>query len=873
MARHVIQIPINKSSNSAFNVRIYAGNTTAEDEWLNPPRVSNKLYSSYTSTGGPTGIGFGWDSSLLEGKQVVSARLYYYSLVGHSRDITYRYTDFIEGEAIPSRQPSDGVVYGGASTGWDYIDIGVPVGNSIVLEADLRSYTGPYGRSQVEYWEMNSHRNATNKPYLEITYDDLPPSPPTMLSPNNTEVNRKEVIRFSWRHNSNEGYHQKGFTLQYSTNNGTTWTTITRTTSSQYYDLPANTFTQSGTVLWKVKTIDGNDGESNFSTTATFDVKTPPNRPTLLSPSGVALNPRNIIKFTWKHNSVEGLTQKGFVLEYSTDDGSNWTTVNQTTSNQYYDLPANKLPLIGTVQWRIKTIDGNNLSSENATASFTLKTPPDNPTSLYPNNITLNPRETIKFSWLHNSNSGLGQKGFTLQYSINGGSTWTVVSETGTNQFYDMPANTLPTEGTVLWKVMTVDGNGDSSGYTSASFALGTPPQQAPIPIQPVGAYLDSTEPILFEWHFMGGTPGETQKKYDLQYSINGGSTWTTITETTSNKFKELPANTFNITGNITWRVRTYNNFDEVSPYSDNKTFYVISSPPIPQITSVSNNARPAINWTSQGQHVYEIQIIQDNKVIIDTGAIPSVSDREYKLKEYLKDGDYKVRLRVINEYNLYSPWSEKSFTISTVKPQKPIIAIYGGEYSITIKASNLSSKNLVYRDNILLGELIDDTFVDYTCENKKEHQYFIRSINSSDNFNDSDIKLASCKFSGNTLALANNPQDFIKLKTGFGSMPRKTNQFGISGNLNYYDGRKYPVTEFSEFDNKAKTLSFFVSLIEEVEKIEEMIKARKTFLYRNNNGRNIYGTILGIDYDETMFGYEIGFTITQTDYKGVRYD
>lgn len=499
--------------------------------------------------------------------------------------------------------------------------------------------------------------------------------------------------------------------------------------------------------------------------------------------------------------------------------------------------------------------------------------PPKPPTSLYPAGMTVSTRDVIRFSWLHNSEEGLPQKAFELQYSTNGGSTWITVNQTTYNQYYDMAPNTLPASGTVTWRVRTTDTNDSTSEYTITSFALGIAPQKAPIPIQPIGAYLDSTKPILFEWHFMGGSPNERQSKYDLQYSINGGSTWTTITETTTNKYKELPANTFNITGNVIWRIRTHNNFNEVSPYSENRTFYVISSPPIPQIISVSNNSRPTITWTSQGQHIYEIQVIRDNEIIIDTGSIPSVSDRSYKILEYLEDGNYKVRLRVINEYNLYSPWAEKSFTISTTKPQKPIITVYGGEYSVTIKGDNLGSTNLIYRDNIYIGELTEGIFIDYTGENNKEHQYFIRVIDSNDNFSDSDIKLSKCKFRGNTLALISNPSDFIRLRLGYNARPKKSNKFGVVGNLQYFDGREYPVMEFSEFSDRVKALTFFVRTIEEVERIIEMIKKRETFLYRNKDGKNIYGAILEVNYEEDIFGYEIGFAITQTDYKGVAYD
>lgn len=493
--------------------------------------------------------------------------------------------------------------------------------------------------------------------------------------------------------------------------------------------------------------------------------------------------------------------------------------------------------------------------------------PPDKPTSLYPSGITVSTRDVIRFAWLHNSKEGLQQKGFILEYSIDGGTSYTTISETTANQYYDMPANTLPTSGTVLWRVKTIDGNDEVSEYSSASFTLGVVPQKAPIPIAPISQYLDENKPIRFEWSFVGGSGSEYQSKFDLQYSTNGGSTWTTKTVATPNTFYELPANTFS-GGNVLWRVRTYNNWDEVSPYSENKSFTVIGSPPIPLISSITNSGRPTIIWQSTNQHIYELQILKDGKVILDSGSIPSTSDRSFKLPIYLQDGNYLVKLRIANEYNLYSPWAEKSFIISTVKPQKPIVEIFGGEYSVTIKVSNISAKTLLYRDSILIGEVIDSIFIDYTGENNKEYQYFIRTIDSSDNFSDSDIKLAKCKFSGNTLALVDNPQDFIKLKTGLNSNPKKSNIFGVGGSLQNYDGRKYPVIEFSEFNNMAKTLSFYVRNKKEIDRLIEMIEKRKIFIYRNRDGANIYGTILSVDYDEeeTFYGYEIGFTITKTE-------
>lgn len=489
--------------------------------------------------------------------------------------------------------------------------------------------------------------------------------------------------------------------------------------------------------------------------------------------------------------------------------------------------------------------------------------PPDPPSSLYPDNTLVNTRDIIRFSWLHNSQEFLQQKSFILQYSTNGGSSWVTVNQTTPNQYYDMTASTLPTSGTVIWKVMTMDSNDVISGYTTSSFTLGVVPQKAPIPVAPISQFMDQTKPIKFEWIFIGGSSGETQSKYDLQHSIDGGTNWTTVTNLNGNKYYELASNTL-ASGNITWRVRTYNNWNEVSPYSENRSFTVIGSPAIPQIVSVTNSAKPTISWTSSGQHLYELQILKENIVILDTGSITSVGDRSFKLEDYLKDGDYIARLRILNEYNLYSPLSEKSFVISTVKPSKPIMEIYNSEYSITIKTSNTSLKSYVYRDNELICEVIKNSFTDYTGENKKEYQYFIRTIDVNDNFNDSDIKLARCKFNDNTIALLDNPEEFIRLSYGLGSIPKKSYSFSVIGNLVYFDGRKNPVAEFSEFEDESKTLGFFVKEHDEVDALKELISKRQLLIYRDSNGKNIVGTVLSIQSDNDILGYNIGVTITR---------
>lgn len=499
-------------------------------------------------------------------------------------------------------------------------------------------------------------------------------------------------------------------------------------------------------------------------------------------------------------------------------------------------------------------------------------TPPKKPTSLYPANTTVNARNKIRFSWVHNSQEKTPQKGFVLEYSVDYGATWITISKTTSYPYYDMPANTLPTTGKVMWRVKTIDTSGAESEFSNAEFNTELVSQKAPTLVSPLTGYLNGSKPIVFRWNFVGGTAEDKQAKYDLQYSLNQGSSWTTITVESNTQEHTILENTFQ-TGNVYWRVRTYNAYGDVSPYSEIASFFVMNRPPIPQITEVTNSAKPTVTWISTEQYLYELQILRDEEVVFNSGAIPNTSDRSYKIDDFLDDGNYKARFRVMNQYNLYSDWAEYNFTIATVKPDKPNLIVYNGEYSVTLETNDTSLKTLVYRDNKLIGEAIDNRFIDYTGENKKEYAYFIRVVDEEDNFNDSNIELGKCSFKGNTIALASKPEDYVVLKYGVGDIPGKSSRITNNGTLTYFDGRKYPATEFSEHKGKEKSLSFFIKDLDKLNKLIDLIDKKETLLYRDINGEIIYGTVLNIDYRKSLLGYEVSFTINKVDYEGVSYD
>lgn len=493
--------------------------------------------------------------------------------------------------------------------------------------------------------------------------------------------------------------------------------------------------------------------------------------------------------------------------------------------------------------------------------------PPRRPSQQFPSNVKLDARTPIKFSWKYSSQDNQVQTRYEIQYSINGQSTWTTVSGTNANEYHDFTADTFPETGTIYWKVRVRDGNNLWSDWSSVyKFNTVVTPQKTPRIISPTSGYLDGSEKIKLSWEFLGGADYDTQGKYELQYSTNGSS-WNTINKTTSLQYHEFDKDFFG-SGRIEWKVKTFNTFNDVSEFTEIVAFNVISSPPIPQIQNITNSSRPKITWISVEQQYYEIKIYDENDKLIHEHKEPSIN-KYHDIKIFLDDGDYRAELVVFNQYNLFSQTTTYDFTILTVKPQSPTIDVYSGQHSNTIKGDSNTQITRVYRDNNFIGLLEDNTFVDFTCENKKEYKYHLRSIDNEGNFSDSEIKLGNCSFKNNTISSAKDPGNFINLSYGLNSIPgKKTNKSVIANNL-YFDGREYPVTEFTEFKSMIKNLEFFTKNKSDIDRIEGLINKKEILLYRDVEGENIYGTVLSIDYEKVIFGYSFRFTIQKTDYRG----
>lgn len=103
-----------------------------------------------------------------------------------------------------------------------------------------------------------------------------------------------------------------------------------------------------------------------------------PFAPTIIYPDGEIVENVGTMRFQWRHNASGGSPQSKFELGWKMQSDADWTTVTQSTANQYYDIDASKFKN-GIVEWRVKTFNSKGLSSEYSTAQFFVVGKPGNP--------------------------------------------------------------------------------------------------------------------------------------------------------------------------------------------------------------------------------------------------------------------------------------------------------------------------------------------------------------------------------------------------------------------------------------------------------------------------------------------------------------
>lgn len=453
----------------------------------------------------------------------------------------------------------------------------------------------------------------------------------------------------------------------------------------------------------------------------------------------------------------------------------------------------------------------------------------------------------------------LNQKSAKFRWRVFGETAYNEIVVTGSQKTITLPAETFPsTAQYVEWQVVVTtddDVEGTPSAWFKLSLTDSTPGK--PEIVSPRSTFIDGAAANRFQWIHKIST-GSTQKKYDLQYSTNSGTTWVDLSsEETPNNYYDVAANTF-AAGTVLWRVRTYNSDGVAGDWSDAATIVVRSSPPAPGIASVTNKPRPTITWQSAEQQAYQVKAggYYDSELVYGV-------EKELKIPVFLPDGNQEVFVRVQNVLGLWSEWSSVTIPVKNV-PWTIEFSVKRYNNGVQLSCSAGFTEYQYYRDGELIAKTADPTFIDYLSNGK--HSYQVYGVNS-DNYTKTTV-ITEIIYPAAAVISPVDAINWVTLTYKRGAYP--THDLSDDQEISYqhYSGRPLPVAEIGEAVNVPHILAF--SAPREVsDKIQGM--RGKKVVYKDNTGDIAIGILNGFRrsrgaYRPTTgtFDFDIQFTITE---------
>lgn len=444
-------------------------------------------------------------------------------------------------------------------------------------------------------------------------------------------------------------------------------------------------------------------------------------------------------------------------------------------------------------------------------------------------------------------------------------------SET-TEKSYTVPAETFPGGG-IQWQIIPVNVNGEL-GPENEWFNL-TTSDSIPVTtaISPKDVYLNNEEEHLFFWTHNVST-GTEQTAYDLEYSVNAGGSWNSLVSGQSDVQSAIVPAGILPPGTIQWRVRTYNVDGISGEWSEPAQIVVYGPPAAPQITGISNEARPMIEWQADAQSGYGLEISRDGVAVYEIPERYGV-EKAHRVEEYLEDGVYLVRLRIRSEDGAWSAWAGEGLTISTQKPDAPAVQASSGRYfaRIQILPGSGAVKYYLLRDGEPVARFEGTEYLDYTALGP--HSYVVRAVSALDSFADSAPAQAAVSIPlGGVLAPADAPDALMALTLRRGARPSVSDMLELSGELVTLAGRLFPVCEFRENTAESLTLTFSLRKSEDREALRRLVDSRKTLLWRDAYGGRCYGVVRTVTQARDRFSADYTAMMDRVDFvERIRYD
>jgi hypothetical protein len=376
--------------------------------------------------------------------------------------------------------------------------------------------------------------------------------------------------------------------------------------------------------------------------------------------------------------------------------------------------------------------------------------------------------------------------------------------------------------------------------------------------ISPSGAFTSGDVTFVWSHATEYGTP---QYAYDLQYSNNNGSSWTTLAShvVTPNT---TTSTTLNDAGVYIWRVRTYNSNDVVGNWAEASFVNQVPANPATNL-NVTTKGRPTVSWAAVSQSAYQVQFLLGNSVAYDSGAVYT-SETSHFVNKYFDDTrSYVARVRIYNALGETSEWVETGYQQPSVTDVEFAVESTGNGATITITPKVDFVKYYILRNGKPIALVNGDTYTDPYAVGLTN--YGVVGVTSADQ---SDIQTQGIRvnYPHATLIAQNGEQFLINKRVDSAYEVQTNNEADV--NKAQFLGDSYP----SHYASNMRLKSFSISCFDD-QGIMEGLLGTMVF-YADNFGNG--GWCMVTAYDKTdnfiqngsgAYANEVSLTLEVTNY------
>lgn len=231
------------------------------------------------------------------------------------------------------------------------------------------------------------------------------------------------------------------------------------------------------------------------------------------------------VALSWTAPNEGGSAITDYGIQYSLDGGVNWLDYDDG-SGTARNVSVTPLTSDATYLFRVRARNNSGWGQWSSPTGATQLSTVGVATAV---SATVASPTTVDVYWNAPAPvSGNPVTDYVIRQSADGGSTWSTVSDgAGTATYYQ--ATGLAADTTYVFEIKAVNGSGTGPAVNSGQARTSVPNAPGAPTASPV-----STTAMDVWWSQPAAVPGTTVTDYDIQYSADGGSSWTDYSNGTS---------------------------------------------------------------------------------------------------------------------------------------------------------------------------------------------------------------------------------------------------------------------------------------------------------------------------------------------------